>query len=141
MALTLHETVHFEYNYSDPTTFAEWYSLVNASKGFGRVRLGPEHRVFILTHYHELHCLRNIQFGLVDPDNPVFFHHVEHCLNYLRILCEATDMVEHGDFMKVDYDGKGKLSGDTLVCHDWEMLYRELDNLHHEWRDWRDRWD
>lgn len=140
--MTLHESVHFTLNGSDPVTTAEWESLASHPDGFGRTRLGPEHRLFVMTFYHQLHCIWKFQQALVDRGDPTASqHHVQHCLNYLRqtLLCEAAESVEEGDFMVRDFEQDRV--GDTLVCRDWGEVYEVLDHAYAEWEQWSKQWN
>ncbi|KAH9929361.1 uncharacterized protein B0H18DRAFT_996757 [Fomitopsis serialis] len=140
--MTLHESVHFTLNGTDPVITAEWESLATHPDGFGRTRLGPDHRLFVMTFYHQLHCIWKFQQALVERNDPTASkHHVQHCLNYLRqtFLCEAADSVEEGDFM--DRNFEQDRIGDTLVCRDWEKVYNVLDGAYAEWEQWSQKWN
>jgi hypothetical protein len=142
VALTLQETTRYGLNLSDPVSEEEWTQLVLYPKGLGRTRLGPEHRLFIVTYYHQLHCLRKMEVGLLQHENKsANEHHFQHCINYLRqtILCDATDAVEEGDFMTMKH-GPGVV-GDTLVCKDWQKAYDVLDENFEEFVQWRKEWN
>ena len=143
VAMTLHESVHFTLlTGSDPVIATEWESLASHPDGFGRTRLGPNHRLFVMTFYHQLHCIWKFQQALVDRSDPTAsHHHVQHCLNYLRqtLLCEAAENVEEGDFMKRDFEQDRV--GDTLICRDWEMVYNVLDSAYAEWERWSMQWN
>ena len=142
VAMTLHESVHFTLNASDPVIAAEWESLASHPDGFGRTRLGPNHRLFVMTFYHQLHCIWKFQQALVDRSDPTASqHHVQHCLNYLRqtLLCDAAESVEEGNFMDKDFD-QDRI-GDTLVCQDWEKVYSVLDSAYAEWAQWSKQWN
>jgi hypothetical protein len=142
--MTLQESTHFALNLSDPVAEQEWELLVSNPKGFGRTRLGPDHmhRVFVMTNYHQFHCLRKIEVGLLNRSHHISTpHHVQHCLNYLRqgFLCSATDSVEEGDFMEKNFEVDRV--GDTLVCQDWERVYDTLDDNYKEWLGWMSKWN
>ncbi|KAJ3571226.1 hypothetical protein NP233_g3891 [Leucocoprinus birnbaumii] len=115
------ETVHYPVlgNASD----AEWFSLTSA--GYGYVRLGGEHRVFMVTMYHELHCLRvlNKAFGKHPIATP---GHIQHCLNYLRqgALCHPDLSLEPGNFEEKDFGVER--TGAIHMCRDWEAPYEVM---------------
>ena len=72
VALTLHESIHYDLNLSDPIAEAEWIQLAVQHPGeFGRSRLGQEHRIFSTVFYHQLHCLRNIEIAILKHAHPV----------------------------------------------------------------------
>ena len=142
VAMTLHETVHFPPNGSDPIAELEWNNLVTAPKEAGRTRLGPDHRVFTMVFWHHFHCLWSIQRALNDPDDPYGgYEHLHHCFNYLRqtLLCQAADTLELGDFMERNFENDRV--GDTMVCRDWEQVYTGLDENYQNWTEWAKEWN
>ncbi|KDQ31840.1 hypothetical protein PLEOSDRAFT_1100367 [Pleurotus ostreatus PC15] len=142
VAMTLQETVRFGFNASDPIEGQEWDMINAIPRGIGRTRLGPDHRAFVLTFLHQMHCVRRIQYALLNRnDTMASAGHVSHCLNYLRqtILCEAADSVEKGDFMEIDYEEERV--GETLVCRDWETAISIFDERYEDWVKWRNTWN
>ncbi|KAJ7699278.1 hypothetical protein B0H17DRAFT_926522 [Mycena rosella] len=142
VAMTLHESVHFSLNASDPVTTEEWVLYSSIPKGVGRTRLGPQQRVFVLTVSHQMHCLRRIHVAFLNREDTLASRgHIHHCLNYLRqtLLCEAADTLERGDFMARDYSLERV--GDTLVCKDWEKAFEVFDEKYSEWMAWRAMWN
>ncbi|KAF5367616.1 hypothetical protein D9757_010655 [Collybiopsis confluens] len=138
--MTLYESVYYSLNGSQPTDLDEWDTLTLLPKGLGRVRLGPESRTFVLTYYHQRHCLRMIQNSLIDQNDPgrlttSTLEHMHHCFNYLRqtLLCEAADSLEKGDFLERDYEMDR--TADTLVCRDWEAIFEVTDENLRVWKD------
>ncbi|TFK40275.1 hypothetical protein BDQ12DRAFT_697672 [Crucibulum laeve] len=107
---------------------ANWYSLTSA--GWGYTRLGPEDRVFMVTIFHELHCMRMLNFALGDWAST---EHVHHCLNYFRqaILCSADLTLEPGDFAERDF--AVDRIGSTHSCRDWTSAY---DTMEVRWDHW-----
>jgi hypothetical protein len=124
----------------------EWNLLVAKPNNFGRARLGPEHRILVVTFYHQMHCLRRIQLALVNRQDPMASAgHVNHCLNHLRqtFLCESAHATEAGDFMLRNYDddrGLGQMV-DTLICRDWEQVYQAMDKNEKQWSNWKNAWN
>jgi len=142
--MTLHESMHFALNSSDTESQLEWESLPSWPKIIGRTHLGPEHRVFVVVFGHQLHCLWKLQQALLDynRDEPqATYHHVHHCLNYLRqtLLCDSADTLEMGDFLSVDHEEDRM--GDTLVCRDWGKAISVLEEYHEKWLQWKAHWD
>ncbi|KAJ6609694.1 hypothetical protein B0H10DRAFT_472626 [Mycena sp. CBHHK59/15] len=141
--MTLYQSVRFSLDPTDAVAnLSEWATIGENLKGFGRTRLGPDHRVFVLTFYHQFHCLRKIQVALIDRNDSISTaHHFQHCLNYLRqtFLCSAADMLEEGDFMAKDWDEDRQ--GDLLVCKDWRKVYDVLDTKYEEWVRWKMEWN
>ncbi|KAH7903246.1 hypothetical protein BJ138DRAFT_181613, partial [Hygrophoropsis aurantiaca] len=68
---------------------AQWFSLAGPHEGF--VRLGQNDRIFVVSMFHELHCLRLLNAAFDGPAGTVSKGHAQHCLNYLRqmALCSA----------------------------------------------------
>ncbi len=60
-----------------------WLSI--ASPSIRYIRLGPEpkDRTFVVSMFHELHCLRMI-IGAVSKLKLANVEHIKHCLNYVR---------------------------------------------------------
>jgi len=134
VALTLHETVHVQFNATEV--------LVTAPKELGRTRLGPDYRVFTLVFWHHVHCLSSIQKVLNDRnDTNTGYEHLHHCFNYLRqtLLCQAVDTLEFGDFMERDFENDRV--GDTLVCRDWQKVYTTMDVNYRSWTEWEKDWN
>ncbi|KAJ7578713.1 hypothetical protein C8J56DRAFT_1170445 [Mycena floridula] len=142
VVMSTHETIRYDLDLSDPIAETEWDLLLSNPKGFGRTRLGPDYRVFVIVFYHQMHCLRKIEAGLLNRSHPISTpHHVQHCINYLRqtFLCGADDALEHGDFMLKDYE-TDRL-GNERVCQDWDRAYDVLDDNYNGWLQWRSKWN
>ncbi|EJD48816.1 hypothetical protein AURDEDRAFT_136066 [Auricularia subglabra TFB-10046 SS5] len=129
--MSVEETAHFTLGL---TGRAQWASDVPETAGYGYCRLGPEDRVFALTMFHELHCLRILSEAF-EHDKP---DHVRHCLSYLRhgILCSADLTLEPGDAL--DRDFTHSRSGSTRLCRDWSVVYNAMER---NWRNWSARQD
>ena len=108
-----------------------WASL--ASPTFGHVRLGDADRLFMVTMYHEFHCLRilNLAFGRAEIAG---LAHIRHCLNYLRLgaLCASDLTLEPGDFERRDFDHER--TGATHTCRDWRAAGRIMEDNLYAWR-------
>jgi len=141
-SITLQESVRYNLNASDLISSAEWETFNGYPGGYGRAHLGPNRRSFLMTFYHQLHCIRELQKALVDRSNTsATSHHVNHCIQYLRqtFLCGAADMLEKGDFILKDY--KVERVGSELVCLDWEAVYGKLDESWASFTEWRSKWN
>ena len=141
VALTLHESVHFPLNTTEALPYNEWESL------FYNVywRYGREHRAFIISFFHQLHCLIGLQRGLMESSRSSGSHsadrHMQHCLNYLRqtILCTSSDSLERGDFLT--RDTMVDRIGESLVCQDWEQVLVAREVNYAEWAFWNAQWN
>jgi len=115
----------------------QWFELTSLSAGY--VRLGPQNRLFMVTMFHEVHCLRLInlafdQFGYDEHETAITHGHVKHCFDYLRqmILCSADLTLEKGDFEEE------KNSAATHICRNWHMVYKLTDENWHKWNNGTD---
>ncbi|KAH7913520.1 hypothetical protein BJ138DRAFT_1081399 [Hygrophoropsis aurantiaca] len=102
----------------------EWGTLF-PSDGF--VSLGPNNRTFLLSAYHQFHCLDIIRVGYV-VNGTHAAEHIQHCLRYLRqtILCHSDTTLEVDIPQRSPMDGKlvhtGNGVGSIHRCRDWTML-------------------
>ncbi|KAF9000120.1 hypothetical protein BDQ17DRAFT_1327939 [Cyathus striatus] len=117
---------------SDP----EWFSLTTSSIGY--VRLGDPKRMFMVTMFHEFHCLRMLNLAFeptAKPGTPEYIpsDHLRHCLDYLRqmVLCSADMTLEEGDFTEREFDSDRL--GAVHVCKDWSAVYGVMEE---NWREW-----
>ncbi|PBK62188.1 hypothetical protein ARMSODRAFT_1025108 [Armillaria solidipes] len=94
----------------------------------------PDSRLFMVEMFHELHCLRVLNFAF-DRSPMARVDHVHHCLNYLRqmALCSADVTLEPDDFIERNFEGSR--TGSVHVCHDWSALY---DAMEENWVQWED---
>ncbi|KAI0815992.1 hypothetical protein BC628DRAFT_1406562 [Trametes gibbosa] len=124
----LEESVH--YLPLGEASDAQWLSL--GRPGFGYVRLGPDDRTFVVSMYHELHCLRMI--NLAFSPGAVSLAHVKHCFNYLRqnILCTPDLALEWGDFETKDFDVE-RTHG-VHECKDWAQIYSAVTDNYEAWQ-------
>lgn len=136
--MTLQETIHYDLNISDPVVEHEWDSLMLYPRGFGRVHLGSEHRVFNIVVWHQMHCLRAMERAIQNRSHPLSTPgHVRHCLNYLRqtFLCTADHTLEEGDFMRRNFEVQRV--ADTRICRDWELVESVMNRKMLEFFDWK----
>lgn len=79
-----------------PYADEDWAS--NFPKSNGWVALGPNHDMFVLSMFHQLHCLDALRFGYVTakarvlefPGNGTGVeHHVNHCLTCMYRSCPS----------------------------------------------------
>ncbi len=78
VATTIYDSIHY---FIDPTDNmskaavegdAEWGLMAITPSQDGRVNLGPEDRIFLVTVYHQTHCLRGIKMSIVGRMDPRF---------------------------------------------------------------------
>ncbi|KAJ7100377.1 hypothetical protein C8R44DRAFT_716480 [Mycena epipterygia] len=154
VVLTAHETRWYPIHGED----AQEMWATTSSKGFGYVRLGPEHRAFAVAMFHQLHCVRLLRAALDGRYDAMSRGHMHHCLNYIRqmILCApnltleppgalpplpppgvfppSSDFDTHDwDFDTPDWDFETQRAGATHVCADWEGMYADAADNWHEW--------
>ncbi|KAF9045155.1 hypothetical protein BJ165DRAFT_1475704 [Panaeolus papilionaceus] len=118
--MTDEESVHYPLlgAASDP----EWFAMGDVDAGSGYLRLGPDDRLFAVSMYHQLHCVRmlNLAFAKSRIATP---GHIQHCLNYLRqgALCNADLSLEPGNFENRNFEEQRV--GATHTCRDWSVTY------------------
>ena len=126
----------------------------SSPKGFGYVRLGPEHRAFAVSMFHQLHCLRLLRVALAGNYDSYTMGHAQHCLNYIRqyvhkiyrriswnnqllifrmVLCSPNLTLEPANILARDFEVDRV--GATHVCLDWSVLYGDVEN---NWDSWQE---
>jgi len=114
---------------------AEWQDAWQKTDphGVGFVRLGPDSRLFSVTMFHQLHCLRILNHAFTGAA----LAHVTHCIEYLRhaILCSADTTLESGDFTQRNF--ARERTGETHVCRDWSQVYNRMER---GWSEWQQTW-
>lgn len=117
----------------------DWASNIPPDSGY--VDLGPDHKMYSISMYHQLHCLDVMRHGfaaakvkmLVWPGNGTRVeHHVVHCLNYLRemILCAGDTTLEPSDGFTIIAGKKyyGATGMDVVHrCRDWTQIRSFVD--------------
>lgn len=111
---------------------SEWFSLAHLGGASGYVRLGPKDRTFVVSMFHQMHCLRvlNLAFTKAKLATP---GHLHHCLNYLRqgALCHADISLEPGDFEQRNFTRQR--TGATHTCKDWSKVYPIVEQNFSRW--------
>ncbi|KAJ7284606.1 hypothetical protein C8J57DRAFT_1217019 [Mycena rebaudengoi] len=127
------ESVHFSLS-STPEAKAVWYAAFY--DGDGSVNLGPHHRTFFVSMYHEIHCLQQFRDTLAERKS-FAWGHLHHCLNYMRerALCQADMTLEPGDFRARNF-AEDRV-GATHICRDWNAVISVVDA---NWNDWVSVW-
>ena len=112
---------------------AEWAALIPSGGGIVHMGTGPNMQPFMLSMFHQLHCLRLIRSGLAGDYRAPTQGHFGHCLNYLRqmILCKPDLTLEPGDVLERDFSVERQ--GSVHVCEDWRQVY---DMMQENWDDW-----
>ncbi|KAM5531782.1 hypothetical protein V8D89_014552 [Ganoderma adspersum] len=128
VSVTIEETMH--YLPLGEESDKAWLSAI--PKGYGYIRLGPEDRTFVVTMFHELHCLRMINHAF-SRSPTVTLDHLNHCLNYIRqsILCSPDLTLEPGSFEERDFVVDHTSS--THVCKNWDSIYSLMDENYSSW--------
>ncbi|KAJ7593595.1 hypothetical protein C8J56DRAFT_884395 [Mycena floridula] len=142
VAMRLDETIHYDINATSALGHAEWDASITHPKGLGRVRLGPDHRVFVVNFYHQIHCLTRIREAIMNNANlHANVEHMQHCFHYIMqsLLCEASDSLEEGDFMARDLEVER--DGGLTVCRAWDKVYETMDDNMERWHEWAKDWN
>lgn len=126
--LRVDDTIHYAANDS-----GEWYSSFPSTLGF--VRLGPKHRLYGISMFHQLHCLQHFTTAIVTrPTTKLEWDHISHCMNYMRqmVLCASNTRLEP---LKESPEGL-KVDGLGLEhrCRDWTRLWEIAEENHKMWR-------
>ncbi|PCH37194.1 hypothetical protein WOLCODRAFT_83470 [Wolfiporia cocos MD-104 SS10] len=128
VSLTVEESVHFPLE--GAASDQQWFGLTSAGSGY--IRLGLDQRLFMVTMFHELHCLRvlNFAYGGSDAANE---EHITHCLGYLRqmALCAADTTLEPDDFTTRDFEVDRM--GSMHTCRDWSTVYGVMQDGYDGW--------
>lgn len=128
--MTDEESVHYQVQ-GLPSDW-DWFSLAGYEVGLGYARLGPENRIFVVSMFHQMHCLRML--NLAFSKEPIAVpEHIHHCLNYLRqaALCGADLSLEPGDFEERDF--AKQRTGARHKCKDWSKAYSTMERNFVEW--------
>ncbi|KAF9464032.1 hypothetical protein BDZ94DRAFT_1356207, partial [Collybia nuda] len=126
--LTVEESTHYAlkgYQSDD-----EWFAL--ATDSYGYIRLGPHNRTFVVTMFHQLHCLRMLNLGF-NPTEAIGGGHLQHCLSYLRqmVLCNPDLTLEPAGWEMKDFETER--IGSTHECYDWSLVYDVVDRNYQWW--------
>ena len=130
---------------------AQWEALGGNTWGYVRLKpnnhgenpsdpLQGKRRMFVVTMFHELHCLRLLNLAF-DESDVVGEHHITHCLNYLRqmTLCDSDLTLEpHNWEERYGREDNHELSeadrqGATHVCRDWTQVMGVVED---NWKEW-----
>ncbi|KAH7869188.1 uncharacterized protein C8R40DRAFT_1155636 [Lentinula edodes] len=132
--LTLQETDHLQWNAMDNVSRDEYYTLLD----YPAISiLSSNHHMFILSWFHNLHCIAQFRAALNNHTDWVATQeHFHHCLHYLRqiLLCNAGDMLEPGDFMTRNFTTE-RIGGE-LMCYDFEKAQSILQAERDDFNTW-----
>ena len=146
VAMFLEESSHFLATHK---TLPNWDASLPPDVGY--VRLGPAHRIFAISMFHQLHCLHQIAIRLADmdpSDEPWFplpnwrvhghLGHTQHCLNNIRqnILCAADETVEDGSW-RCQNRGVVRTTGSGRECRNWASVDKYIRSNYDIWKRFR----
>ena len=94
-------------------------------------------RMFVVTMFHEFHCLRMLNGGY-ESDGRMTEGHLKHCIHYLRqmALCDADMTPEPAGWEEkwsVEDDTGLDREGATHVCQDFQSIF---DAVEDNWAEW-----
>ena len=104
----------------------------------------PEHDMhYIVSHYHQLHCLRSIRKYFLSRDalSPIDVGHVNHCLIYLRqmVMCNVDVTLEPASHKQLTPDGRvtNAVTGVGVVhrCRNWEQVEEYMVKNYEDWKE------
>ena len=121
----------------EPQANKEW--LWTATAGDGNVHYGANHRLFVVSVTHQLHCLRSYRQALEQETLPHGHQlsHLTHCLNFFRMstLCAADATLEPPDAFARNHTRDR--AGGELQCMDWPAFYDEIGENYLQWDSFR----
>ncbi|KAJ7245285.1 hypothetical protein C8J57DRAFT_1242281 [Mycena rebaudengoi] len=123
----------------------DWASTI--PRGHGWVKLGPDHRPFAVTMYHQLHCIDGIRQYLLLSSKGEHSKaknskiHASHCFNYLRqlLLCGADITLEPTALVTLGHGKMGEgASGEGVphTCRDWTQVRSMVEENSSQWVKW-----
>jgi len=99
------------------------------------ILLPGTHNVYMVSFFHQLHCLRHIQMAFIKsntnsssfpPISQEDFKHIEHCFDWIRqgIMCSADTTLERVD---IEHESKERAKiqgtrGHTHTCSNWSEI-------------------
>ena len=89
-------------------------------------------RMFVVTMFHELHCLRMLNAGY-EPNGHIREGHLKHCLHYIRqmALCDADITPEPAGWEEkwnIGDDTELDREGATHVCKNFQPVFDAVEN-------------
>ena len=122
------------YSVTAPEADLEWF-WTSTLDDKHHIRVGPNHRMGIISLFHQQHCLGKLRIALAQESVPGGYirNHCEHCLSFMRehILCAADITLESGDAFARNFTAE-RVTGER-ECMDVEAFY---ENMSEQW----DRW-
>ncbi|GBE89270.1 hypothetical protein BKA93DRAFT_829975 [Sparassis latifolia] len=120
---------------------AEWRSLLPSGEGFLYLPSDGEH--YLVSHYHQLHCLRSLRMYFLKHDNlsEADWGHVDHCLIYLHqmLLCNVDLTLEPANHKQLTPDGRltNAVTGIDVThrCKDWAQVRGFMESNYEQWGD------
>ncbi|TFK55497.1 hypothetical protein OE88DRAFT_1691908 [Heliocybe sulcata] len=115
----------------------DWDSILPQGEGF--IYLEQEKMHYIVSQYHQLHCLRSLRHYFIKRNDLQLIDagHVNHCLIYLRqmVLCSSDVTLEPASHRQRLPDGRLTNAvtgvGVTHRCKDWQQV-REYTEWNYE---------
>lgn len=94
-------------------------------------------RTFVVTMFHELHCLRMLNAGY-ESEGRAAEGHLKHCIHYIRqmALCDADMTPEPAGWEEkwsVEDDTGLDREGAPHVCRDFQSVFDAVENNWTEW--------
>jgi len=133
------------YTLLNDTLSSDVWKSTDAASG-GSVRLGPSHRAFFVSMFHQLHCVDSLFRSLTGHyaesrwSEREINGHVQHCLNYLRqsFLCAADGTKEPDPIAeKIHMDGRLGMKSYDRKCRDWSKVYDHLEDNYLEFHQFK----
>ncbi|EMD34964.1 hypothetical protein CERSUDRAFT_124975 [Gelatoporia subvermispora B] len=119
---------------------SDWTPLLPRGEGFLYHPDTDAH--FLVSHYHQLHCIRSLRhyFNKRDSLDAMDIGHVNHCLIYLRqmVLCNVDMTLEPATHKQLAPDGRvtNAVTGVDVThrCKDWAQLREYMEDNYEQWK-------
>ncbi|KAI9439106.1 hypothetical protein H4582DRAFT_115883 [Lactarius indigo] len=124
--MNIESTKH--YQLSGYSADAEWAAL---APNKGTIYLGPQHRPFSISLFHQLRCLDVIRRDITESLPPEESKLSRHCLNYMRqmVLCRTDLAVDP----VLGRELEAEVRAETNQCVDWRRVYQNLEENQREY--------
>lgn len=112
-----------------PFSFSDIASYNGANEGL--IRKGPDNRAFVVSMFHQLHCMTNFRHAFLKNSQLAASGaaHMGHCLKYIRqeIMCKADLTLEDYDFMSANFSEPEMRRHKPRTCKNYEQLLNEVE--------------
>ncbi|KAK0186784.1 hypothetical protein F5146DRAFT_1067424 [Armillaria mellea] len=133
----LHMENTWHYTLDSELGMTEWSRLM--PKGDGILHLGPDHRPFSVSMFHQLSCINVVREGVMQlyggPPVNQSMPLLRHCMNYLRqmVLCRSNTQLQS---VRRPFGGRLTTWDQCHTCKDWNAVYSAAESNYREYVQW-----